>query len=334
MTDSSSQFVTNKFTVSFDALPSRGAPTAPGFKSVTQASKFAPDLSNSRQGRNLSQRPANSSPTKSQPQKYYASLTEKQRTEAYFDLYDQNLQLRSQKNELEAQVKKLTTQLVRLTKDIGPLHNTELEEQNEALLKENKALKAKITAKPSRPGTAVARKTPQVQARVIEKPQFDYEKDLKEREEIIALLRDQLEATEVELLRSRTNKVEIPDLSQEYKEKAYRLAEVENKFYSLEEALEAQKIYLQHVLSVLEETQTALKEERFKNCEMEVRLKAAEMAAAGAQELAYKLRDSENEKMQLEARIKEIIEAYFELEAGKGDNPPNLPSAGVARLPL
>ena len=276
-----------------------------------------------------------SSPGKSQPQKYFAGLTEKQKTEAYFDLYDQNLALRTQKNELESQIKKLTTQLVRLTKDIKPGYNTELETQNEELLKENKALKTKMQVpKSTRPQTATLKKKLGAQPKIIERvPQY-IESDLREREEIIRMLRDQLEATETELLRAQqAPKYEIPDLSADYKEKMYRLAEVENKFYSLEEAMNAQKIYLDHLKIVAEESKKALKEERFKNCELEVRIRAAEMAAAGARDLACKLRESENEKVQLEYRLKETIEAYFELEAGKKDNPIHFPGPSVSRLP-
>lgn len=275
------------------------------------------------------------SPGKNQPQKYFASLTEKQKTEAYFDLYDQNLALRGQKNELENQIKKLTTQLVRLTKDIKPGNNFDLEIQNEELLKENKALKAKLQVpKLTRPQTATFKKKPAAQQpKIIEKvPQY-IESDLKEREEIIKMLRDQLEATEAELLRAQAPKYEIPDLSSDYKEKMCRLAEVENKFLSLEEAMSAQKIYLDHLRTVADESQRALKDERFKNCEMEIRLRAAEMAAAGARDLAFKLKESENEKIQLEYRLKETIEAYFELEAGRKENPINFPAPSVSKLP-
>lgn len=278
-----------------------------------------------------------SSPGKSQPQKYFAGLTDKQKTEAYFDLYDQNLALRTQKNELESQIKKLTTQLVRLTKDIKPGYNTDLETQNDELLKENKALKAKLQVpKSTRPQTATYKKKPVAQqAKIIERvPQY-IESDLREREEIIRMLRDQLEATETELLRAQqAPKYEIPDISADYKEKMYRLAEVENKFYSLEEAMNAQKIYLDHLKIVADESQKALKEERFKNCELEIRIRAAEMAAAGARDLACKLRESENEKVQLEYRLKETIEAYFELEAGKKDNPIHFPGPSISRLPI
>lgn len=275
------------------------------------------------------------SPSKSQPQKYFAGLTEKQKTEAYFDLYDQNLALRAQKNELENQIKKLTTQLVRLTKDIKPSSNFDLEAQNEELLKENKALKAKLQIpKQTRPQTATFKKKPALQQpKIIERvPQY-IETDLREREEIIKMLRDQLEATEAELLRAQAPRFEIPDLSSDYKEKMTRLADVENKFLSLEEAMSAQKIYLDHLRNVADESQRALKDERFKNCELEIRLRAAEMAAAGARDLAYKLKESENEKVQLEFRLKETIEAYFELEAGKKENPINFPAPSVSKLP-
>src|SRR5574343_1961403 len=95
-----------------------------------------------------------SSPSKSQPQKYFSTLTEKEKTEAYFDLYDQNIQLRNQKNELESQMKKLTTQLVRISKDVKPGNSLELEIENEQLTKENKSLKAKLQLlQNTRPGT-------------------------------------------------------------------------------------------------------------------------------------------------------------------------------------
>jgi hypothetical protein len=282
-----------------------------------------------------------SSPSKSQPQKYFSGLTDKEKTESYFDLYDQNLALRNQKNELESQIKKLTTQLVRLTKDIKPSNNVELEIENEQLLKENNSLKAKLQLnKLTRPGTSktqsrnpATKKAPFLTPKIIEKTPAYVEEDLKEREEIIKLLRDQLEATEAELLRAQMPKPEVPDLSSEFREKAYRLAEVENKFYSLEESLSAQRVYIEHLVKVVEESQVALKEERFKNCELEVRLRAAEMAASGARDLAFKLRDCENERNSLEIRLKETIEAYFELEANRKDNPINLPAPSVSRIP-
>lgn len=340
MTEYPGQFVTSKYTADFEEEPIRENAKTPSVRQQTTGSKWAAESSIQKNPRSNSIKPSQTSPNKSQPLKYFNSLTDKQKTEAYFDLYDQNLQLRTQKNELELQIKKLSTQLVRLTKDIKPTTNFELETRNEELLKENKILKAKLMAKPkptsNRPFTAVpmAKKKVEIQPRIIEKVPVELENELKEREEIIQLLRDQLEATEAELLRAKSipPKVEIPDLSEEFKEKAIRLAEVENKFFSLEEAMGAQKIYLQHVLSVLDDTQKALREERFKNCDMEYRLKAAEMAAVSAQDLAMKLRDSENEKSQLEIRIKEVIEAYFVLEAGRAENPVNLPAPGIEKL--
>lgn len=285
------------------------------------------------QARRSSAKPSATSPPKSQPIKYFNSLTDKQKTEAYFDLYDQNLQLRSKQNDLESQIKKLTTQLMRLTKDIKPGINNELEQKNEELLLEIKNLKMKLAAKlkNNRPGVT---KSKNFVPKAVEKYSIAYEADIREREEIIQLLRDQLEATETELLRAQANKVQLPDLSLEFKEKAYRLAEVENKFIALEENVNAQKIYIQHLTSMLEDSKKALIEERFKNCEMEIQVKAAEMAASGAQDLALKLKSSEAEKAQLEIRIKEIIEAYFALEANKSDNPIHFPSPGIGKLPI
>ena len=281
------------------------------------------------------------SPSKSQPQKYFSSLSDKEKTEAYFDLYDQNLTLRSQKNELESQIKKLTTQLVRLTKDIKPGNSVELELENEQLTKENKSLKAKLQLlQTTRPGTASLNqnrgkiaKRPVMTPKIIEKTPLYIEEDLKEREEIIKLLRDQLEATEAELLRAQIPKPQVHDLTDEYREKVNRLADFENKFYSLEEAMSAQKIYIDHLVKVVEEGQKALKDERFKNCQLEVNLRAAEMAASGARDLAFKLRDCENERTSLENRLKETIEAYFELEANRRENPINFPAPSVSRLP-
>lgn len=329
MTESAGQFTTEKYTEDFSKDQSVIS------KMPAQTVKFDGELSVQRSLRKNSVKNSNTSPPKSQPQKYYNGLTEKQRTEAYFDLYDQNLRLRTKQNEMEAQIKKLTTQLMRLTKDIKPGNSMELEEKNEELQQEIKNLKAKIAGfarpKTSRPMSSALKKKPQV--RGVEKVPANYDIELKEREEIITLLRDQLEATETELLRSKAAKVNnLPDLSLEFKEKAYRLVEVENKFCSLEESMAAQKIYLQHVMQMLEETQHALKEERFKNCEMEIQLKAAEMATAGAEDIAMKLRESEGEKAQLEIRIKEIIEAYFSLEAGKIENPVNFPAPGIEKL--
>ena len=106
----------------------------------------------------------------SQPVKYFNGLTDKQKTEAYFDLYDQNLQLRAKQNELESQIKKLSTQLLRLTRDIKP-GKLNLEEEIEALSQENKMLKAKLAgkAKVSRPGTFQVKKKPLATQKVDEK---------------------------------------------------------------------------------------------------------------------------------------------------------------------
>ena len=176
-------------------------------------------------------------------------------------------------------------------------------------------------------------KRPVMTPKIIEKTPLYIEEDLKEREEIIKLLRDQLEATEAELLRAQIPKPQVHDLTDEYRDKVSRLAEFENKFYSLEEAMSAQKIYIDHLVKVVEEGQKALKDERFKNCQMEVNLRAAEMAASGARDMAYKLRDCENERNSLETRLKETIEAYFELEANRRENPINFPGPSVSRLP-
>jgi hypothetical protein len=339
MTESAGQFTTNKYSNEFEVAESRENVKTPAGNTVFQTSKFASEKNTqNKQIRNASFKPTSNTPSKSQPQKYFNSLTDKQKAEAYFDLYDQNLQLRAQKNEMDAQIKKLTTQLVRLTRDIKPVTNAELEAQNEELLKENKALRAKVNAKNqiSRPNTAAnVRRKPEIQTKIVEVVPENIENDMKEREDIIKLLKEQLEATEKELLRVQaSSRIEFPDLSREYRDKAERLADVENKFTSLEEAMGAQKIYIQHLLSVLDDSQKALKDERYKTCELEVRIKGAEMAVGAAQELAYKLRNTENEKEQLEIRLKEVIEAYFELEAGRAENPVNFPSKGVEKLNL
>lgn len=57
--------------------------------------------------------------------------------------------------------------------------------------------------------------------------------------------------------------------------------------------MNTQKIYLQYVMQVLEDAQKVLKDERFRNREMDFRLKSAEMAVTGAEDIAHKLRESE-----------------------------------------
>ena len=65
-------------------------------------------------------------------------------------------------------------------------------------------------------------KNSQLPPKFVETPPSFYEEGLKEREEIVRLLSDQLEATETELLRmqaNNNNKVEVPDLRVESRRK-------------------------------------------------------------------------------------------------------------------
>jgi len=139
---------------------------------------------------------------------------------------------------------------------------------------------------------------------------------LEERDRLIERLKEQLQQTEIELLRSKGDKGLAPDLTDSFKEKATQLLNLEQKFSSLEQEFLSQKTYLELTKKMLEENQVSLREERTKSSELTIRLNAAEMAAKGSKDLALKLREVVSENKQLEMRVKELCQSPFIKESG------------------
>lgn len=273
------------------------------------------------------------------PSKNFNNLSEKQKTEAYYDLYDSNLDLKSKQNQLEERVKQLTTQLTRIVTDIkyerDLVANSSggevkakidlLTEEKERFAKENLELKQKLKeisssrqGKSSRQGTqkvgsSLSKFKTQPAVMANEKR---YEECLEQRDKLIEKLKEQLQHTEIELLRSKGDRGLATDLSDEYKERSIQLGDLHDKFRDLEEQFLTQKTYLELTKKMLEETQVSLRDERITSSELQIRLRAAEMTSKGSKDIALKLREVVDENKQLESRLKELCNSPFIKESG------------------
>lgn len=240
----------------------------------------------------------------------FTQLPDSHKAQAYFDLYDENRQLKEKENELEGKIKQLTTQLTRITRDLKHEKQNNPDEEKQKLQQENQQLKNKI--KTIRNTNSSTKKKPPNK----EVQNLSTDNIIAEKNNLIQRLRDQLQATEVELLRVKGEKgVNEDELTQDYKEKAYYLVELESKFSVLEENYVSLKSYLSHTQQLLKESQSSLRDEKVKNAELKISLKAAELAAQGSKDLLLKIQELSSENKHMEEQIKELCKSPFMLDA-------------------
>lgn len=266
-----------------------------------------------------------SSFSKSKNSHNFASLSEKNKIEAYYDLYDKNLELKKKQNELEDRIKRLVTQLTRITSDVkyerDLLANAngadfrskieDLEKRNEKLMDENSDLKARFREtsnkkQPRQPSARTVRLSGNqqqiIQPGIIEIKKT-LEKAISQRDEIIVKLRDQLKQSEDAI----SQLIQQKSTSQPKTEKLFTLTDVEYKIENLTESYEAQQTYSEVLTNMLEEAQNLLVEEQKKNFELEIRVKQLEPMRI-REEYEAKIQELVKEVIQLEDKIKELCQ--------------------------
>lgn len=268
------------------------------------------------------------------PTKNFASMTDKEKAEAYFDLYDKHQQVTRGHTALEENIKTMTTQLRRLEGSVRyerrlaesvtgeNFHSAELDDKDPAKIRlklENRQLKAHLDLHQHPP----RRKSPKkgVQPPSIKQATMK-PKVLRangEDGELIERLKAQLMTAESKLREYSAKSVGgMPDLlGKDLHDKARMLAQVEGNYANMQESYEAQKMYLSNTVQLLEDTKRALVEERCKTSELEVKLQTAKMAATGSLDMASRIEELMRENRRLEAQLKDLCMSPFIKEAGE-----------------
>ena len=270
------------------------------------------------------------------PTNTYRHLSEKERTEAYFEMYDRTIQMQKSHIALEQRVKELTVKLERteasakqerkfgeqvtglnFKSELIPgdgekvrlkSENTQLKQRMERVSMAIKSGKVKQMRKYSPEGPIVpsASMRPKVLVSLVSE---DVQKD-----QMIEKLRSQLMLTEKELLRVRGGTEPLTEGS--LRVTNLSMLDMEGKQHSLAEQLEAQKIYLDQVQKRLESTQAALTEERVRSAQLEQRVRTYEMATTGSSDMVQKLDELTQENRRLEAQVRDLCASPFIKEAG------------------
>jgi Ca2+-binding EF-hand superfamily protein len=276
------------------------------------------------------------------PTKHYANLSEREKAEAYFELYDKNQELRKDHNVMDQRIKELTTALSRLQGDVkyertlaesytgqdfhsSLVHENEervrLERENEELKSRLKQLRNSVTkgikkkvGKKGPPSLAMAPYKPKV---LSANPEHGDEHIL------IDKLKHQLLESEKEIQRLRAapqhtqtvNTEPVHALAQDFKDKATQLAVIESKYSTLELSFESQRMYLESLKKMYEEAQLAVRNEKTRCAELEIKLRAAEMAATAPIDMAKTIEELRQENRKLENQIRELCQSPFVKDA-------------------
>lgn len=256
--------------------------------------------------------------------KTFEKLPDKEKSEKFLNLYEENVRMSSKYNELQEKVKLLTIQLTKLTKDIKqeragkPLATAT--DKLAKLQKENECLRAKLkdSVKASQarvpvPLPSKSQNFPRVLSYTAP-PAETSEKD-----NLILRLKEQLQSTEEHLVNSLSKakpETIIKDFSNEYRQKSEKLQEIETRFLTLEDNYTAQRTYVNYLKEALDDSQNKLRQERTDLATLNMKLKAAEMASTGANDLALKVQELYRENKELENRVKELCKSPFIREAG------------------
>lgn len=267
------------------------------------------------------------------PTKNFSSMTDKEKAEAYFDLYDKHQQVSKGHKTMEESIKTLQTHLRRLEGSVRyerrvaesltgeNFHSAEVElsdTEKERLKEENRQLKAHLDLHEHPPHKKSPRKNlppPSVKQAAL-KPKVLRVNG--EDDELVERMRTQLRASEA-MIRELSAKTAagVPDtLGKDLQDRSKRLAQVESSYQTMQESFEAQKMYLNNTVKILEDTKRALVEERCKTAELDVKLQAAKMAASGSSDMSNRVEELMRENRRLETQLKDLCMSPFIREAG------------------
>lgn len=258
--------------------------------------------------------------------KTFEKLPDKEKSEKFLNLYEENVRVTSKYNELQEKVKLLTIQLTKLTKDIkqeraGRPLTTDTDKLDK-LQNENERLKAKLKDNAKKPQPRHGAPGPFLSKRQDRPKVLSYTAppaETSEKDNLILRLKEQLQSTEehlVKLLAKDKPETLVKDFSNEYRQKSEKLHEIETRFLTLEDNYTAQRTYVNYLKEALDDSQTKLRQERTDRAQLDMKLKSAEMSSAGANDLALKVQELYKENKELENRIMELCKSPFIREAG------------------
>lgn len=270
------------------------------------------------------------------PSSTFNRLSDKERTEAYFEMYDRTIQLQKSHTLMEQRVKELTVKLERTgaaakhERKFGEqvtgldfkasalpgdgeavrlkAQNTQLKHRMERVSMAIKSGKVKGARKysPEGPNVVGASFRPKVLVSLLPEDT--------QKEQMIEKLRAQLMLTEKELIRVRTGTAPLTEGS--LRVTNLSMVDMEGKQQDMAEKLDAQRIYLDQVVKRLEATQGQLTEERIRSAQLEQRVRTYEMATTGAGDMVQKMDELTQENRRLEAQVRDLCSSPFIKEAG------------------
>lgn len=223
----------------------------------------------------------------------FATMSDREKADAYFEEKKQHMELKTNFKDLEQQLKKMSTKLMKVTnavqhdrKQAEVLAGRKLGTDNiakgvsyEDLVTENGKLKGELKqarvsvskaqsmrnqGKAGHTSKFVGNKNPRQKTCGIPSHFHEHELDMekntevnKEQRELIERLRNQLALTEKELLKARQN----PgiDHSSRIIEQSHKVQEMEDKYEAIEENFEAQRTFLEFTKRSLDDTQEQLR---------------------------------------------------------------------------
>jgi len=278
-------------------------------------------------------------PGKSKPRSGYSGLAEREKAEAYFDLYDRNQKLQKSHNALEGELRQLTTKLMKIEKDVkaertltesytGFKAPPAAQAEIEAVKRENETLKTRLgtLTKAIRDGSIKQGKhsllgphyTPANEnPRVL--PASGSETVKAEELVLIEKLRTQVLILERELQRYRAKPMAgtmPPALTETVTKSSMQMGDLERSLKTMEEGFMANKRFYEQTKAELDETRTALAAEKAKVSDLQVKLRVANMGSEGANDMARKIDELTRENRNLENQIKDLCASPFIKEAG------------------
>ena len=275
--------------------------------------------------------------TKGKPRHPFSNLSEREKAETYFDLYDRNQRLQKSHHDLETELKQLTTKLMKIEKDVkaertltesytGQKAPAGTQGEMHSLQRENSELKARLgtLTKAIRDGSLKKGKHSLVgpmyqneHPRVL--PSSGSENVKAEELVLIEKLRTQVIILEKELQRYRNKPMTatVPaKVSETITQTHTQMGDLEKSLRTMEEGFLANKRFYEQTKTELEDTRLALANEKAKSSDLQIKLRVASMGSEGANDMARKIDELTRENRNLEAQIKDLCASPFIKEAG------------------
>ncbi len=144
---------------------------------------------------------------------------------------------------------------------------------------------------------------------------------------LIDLLKAQLKKAEQEIqnLHRQQGQRSVMQGGGDVHDKNVKIATLQHRFENLDSAFGSQKQQLDNTKQVMDDIRRELFQEKSRNAQLEVQLRAAEMGAGTAKDFQMQITELEREKKMMEAKYKDLVESPFFKDIGdKAANPARL----------